>query len=67
MIEKVINFRSIFDRFWEDFGRILDDFWHHFRALYPMSFQERSESDFGRILAPKGLPNRLVIFAGSVL
>ena len=45
-----------------DFGWILEGFSVTFgiifQALYPMGFQVRSERDFGRILAPKGLQIR---------
>ena len=51
---------SILEGFWMTFGII-------FRALYPMGFQERSESDFGRILAPKTSQIEFPNFAGSVL
>ena len=67
MIGKVTNVELILI----DFEKNLEGFWMtfgiNFRALYPMGFQVRSESDFGAISAPKGFPNRLVFFAGSVL
>ena len=66
MIEKVINFESILNKFWMDFGKILVALGIIFRALYPMGFQERSERDFGRILAPKNSKIELAIFASSV-
>ena len=42
-----MDFEWILNGFWFTFGII-------FRALYPMSFQERSESDFGWILMDFG-------------
>ena len=54
-----------------DLGWILEGFWVTFgiifRALYPMSFQERSKSDFGWILAPKTSKIEFLNFPGIVL
>ena len=47
MIEKVINFGSIFDNFWKHFGRLLLSFFEHYIGSVSRSIQERFWEDLG--------------------
>ena len=53
MIEKVINFGSILDGFWKDFGRILGDFWHLFWSSISDGFPSAIQDGFWTIWASK--------------
>ena len=59
MIEKVINFGSVFDGFWMDFRGILDGLWHHFSSSISDGFRSAIRKVFWTDFGSKNFQNRV--------